>query len=194
MRLALFDFDGTVTSSDSFIGFLIFCAGYKKFILNMTRCLPYLIGMKLGIVPNSRAKEAVLTRFFAGEDAEALYKRGDYYGTHHLDVLVRDSARRRIHEHLKNGDRVIVVSASLDIWLKKWCENNSVELIATQPMIKDGRITGRLAVRNCYGQEKVNRIKQILNPSDYAEIYAYGDSRGDREMLAIAHKPFYRYF
>lgn len=160
----------------------------------MLSCLPVLTGMKLGFIPNHEAKEAVFTKFFAGQDAEILYKKGDYYGTHHLDVLVRDSARQRIHEHRKNGDRVVIVSASLDIWLNKWCENNGLELISTMPEVRNGTLTGRLGTKNCYGHEKVNRIKARLNPADFSEIYAYGDSRGDREMLALAHKPFYRYF
>ncbi len=194
MRLALFDFDGTVTNSDSFIGFLIFTHGYKKFLMNMFLNLHLLIMMKLKLIPNFRAKEAVFTTFYKGWNAETLRKKGDWYAEKHLDVLVKDSAMKQIEEHRKNGDRIVIVTASFDIWMRRWCENNGLEFLCTEAESADGIITGRLGTKNCYGAEKVNRIKKLLNPDDYSEIYAYGDSRGDKEMLAIAHKPFYRTF
>jgi phosphoserine phosphatase len=33
-----------------------------------------------------------------------------------------------------------------------------------------------------------------LVPADYAPVHAYGDSAGDREMLALADEPHYRPF
>lgn len=194
MRLALFDFDGTITNSDSFIGFLIFTHGYKKFLLNMLLNLHLLIMMKLKLIPNYRAKEAVFTTFYKGWNADALRKKGIWYAEKHLDVLVKDSAMKQIEEHKKNGDRIVIVSASFDIWMKRWCENNGLELLCTEAETSGGIITGRLGTKNCYGAEKVNRVKELLNLNEYSEIFAYGDSRGDKEMLSIAHKPFYRTF
>jgi phosphoserine phosphatase len=59
----------------------------------------------------------------------------------------------------------------------------------------DGRITGRFKTKNCYGPEKVNRIKAVLKgPREDYEIFAFGDSRGDREMLNFADQGFFKPF
>ncbi len=49
-----------------------------------------------------------------------------------------------------------------------------------------GRLTGRFSSRNCYGQEKVNRLLRVEPHRETYRLIAYGDSRGDREMLAFA--------
>ena len=69
-----------------------------------------------------------------------------------------------------------------------------VRLIATNLVIDQGKITGNIDGNNCYGEEKVNRIKQLYDLNSYSIIYAYGDSSGDRPMLALAQKPFYKPF
>jgi phosphoserine phosphatase len=60
--------------------------------------------------------------------------------------------------------------------------------------IEDGRITGRLSGRNCYGPEKVERLEEVLGKLDNYLVYAYGDSKGDRELLAVADHGFFRHF
>ena len=111
-----------------------------------------------------------------------------------IPALVRPNALARIEWHLEQHHTVVVISASMDIWLKSWCEKKKIELIATHLEVKEGVVTGRLASSNCYGPEKVNRIKSEIELASYPYIYAYGDSRGDAEMLAIAHEKYYRHF
>lgn len=83
--------------------------------------------------------------------------------------------------------KIIVVSASFAIWIKAWCDKYKLDLISTKAEIINNKITGKIDCKNCYGPEKVNRIKEIFN-LDYAKkIYSYGDSRGDKEMLSIAN-------
>jgi len=60
--------------------------------------------------------------------------------------------------------------------------------------MKGGVVTGKLLSKNCYGIEKANRIQEVYNLSDYKHIYAYGDSRGDRELLELADESFYKPF
>jgi len=69
-----------------------------------------------------------------------------------------------------------------------------MEIISTRLETKDGLLTGNFATPNCYGPEKVRRIREVVDLSAYQTVYAYGDSRGDREMLEIAHEKGYRVF
>jgi phosphatidylglycerophosphatase C len=96
--------------------------------------------------------------------------------------------------HRSQGHRILIVTASLEVWLKPWCTEINVELIATKMECENGLVTGEFGSKNCHGQEKVNRIKAVLEIAQYTSIYAYGDSTGDTEMLALAdiaeYKPF----
>jgi phosphoserine phosphatase len=69
-----------------------------------------------------------------------------------------------------------------------------IEIISTEIEISNNKITGKLSTANCYGPEKVNRLKKLLSMDDYSTIYAYGDSKGDREMLALAQHPHFKPF
>ena len=69
-----------------------------------------------------------------------------------------------------------------------------MELIATKLASENNRLTGKFATKNCSGVEKLNRIKENYNLDNYKTIYAYGNSKGDKEMLTIADKKFYKYF
>jgi phosphatidylglycerophosphatase C len=82
---------------------------------------------------------------------------------------------------------VTIVSASPELYIRPWAERIGVtEVIASRLAFAEGRFTGRLLGANCFGPEKARRIEAELGPSGAARIYAYGDSEGDREMLALA--------
>ncbi|HEY0274315.1 MAG TPA: HAD-IB family phosphatase, partial [Chitinophaga sp.] len=101
-----------------------------------------------------------------------------------------------IQEHLAAGHRVIVVTASAEEWVRPFCQGMGIEVIGSRMETDaEGRLTGKLLGLNCNGEEKVCRIKAQVDLSAYTSIYAYGDSSGDRPMLALAgsnarFKPF----
>lgn len=73
-------------------------------------------------------------------------------------------------------------------------QKNGIVLIATKLEIRGSKLTGKFASQNCHCIEKVNRIKEIYDLDDYEYIYAYGDSSGDKELLALADESFYKPF
>lgn len=192
--LVIFDFDGTITKDDSFLRFIRFVVGDLKFVIGLFNLSPILVLYKLKIVPNYIAKQKVLSYFFKGYKEEYFRSIANEYSLNHIDKIIRPKAIEKIKWHKKHGHKIIIVSASIDCWLRPWCEKNSLELLATQLQIKDGILTGDLLTKNCYGIEKVNRIKELYNPDDFEYIYAYGDSSGDKEMLELADKSFYKPF
>ncbi len=194
MELALFDFDGTITTKDSFIGFIAFAVGKPVFYLGMAIQGPMLMAYALRLIPNYIAKEKLITHFFGGWEISRFQKIADEYSTYQVDKIVRPGAMEKIAWHQSQGHKVVVVSASMDNWLNKWCEKNSLELISSHLEVKAGNLTGRLAGKNCQNMEKVIRIKQEYDLAQYSTIYAYGNSSGDYEMLNIATEKFYREF
>jgi len=191
--LALFDFDGTISFRDSFAGFIKFTVGRTRFYLGVARLTPVVIGFLLGFIRASRAKELMSVYFFGGREAAEFEALASRYSREELPKIVRKEALKRIAWHKGKGDAVVVVSASMDIWLKDWCKAQGVDLIATGLEVRDGRVSGRFIPRNCSGREKVRRIREQYDLESFDYIYAYGDNPGDRAMLAVANEAYYRW-
>ena len=113
-----------------------------------------------------------------------------------LEAYCKQSALQRIQWHKENNHTVVLVSASFEEYLRPLCEKWQIELLATTMEIHNGIMTGKFSQPNCYGIQKEKRIKAVYNLNDYESIYAYGDTRGDKEMLALAsaNQAFFRIF
>lgn len=94
------------------------------------------------------------------------------------------------------GVEVVIVSASIENWVIPFGRFLGVTHIlgTVVECDSDGKLTGHFVGNNCYGVEKVRRLKEIIpKRSDYY-IIAYGDSHGDKELLDFADKGYYKYF
>ena len=194
MRLALFDFDGTITTKDSMVKFIQYAVGKRKYYFGLLRLSPMLMAYKLNLYPNDKAKERLLAYFFKKITIKEFQEIVIGYDKNELDKIVRKEAIAKILWHKKQGDEVVVVSASMECWLKLWCDRQNIKLIATKLEIENGKFTGKFATPNCYGEEKVTRLQELYPTEQYSHIYAYGDSRGDRELLKLADEAFYKPF
>ena len=192
--LALFDFDGTITADDSLIKFIRFVVGDAKFVTGMIVLSPMLTAYKLKLIPNYKAKQYMLTYFFKGMSEEKFKQVANEYSLKHIDTIIRPKAMEKIAWHKEQGHKIVIVSASIECWLKPWCDKNNLDLIATKLKITQGIVTGKFLTKNCYGIEKANRVQEKYNLDDYDHIYAYGDSRGDKELLELADERFYKCF
>lgn len=192
--LALFDFDGTITTKDSLIDFIQYAVGKPRYYFGLVVLSPVLVAFVLKLMPNHQAKEKMLGYFFGGWSHDELTKLGQSYALERIDLIVRPKAIQKIQWHQQQGHKVVMVSASMQIWLQKWCDKHDIELICTRLAHHNGKLTGKFDGPNCHGQEKINRIRAQFILSDYERVYAYGDSSGDTQMLAIADEGFYRHF
>lgn len=193
-RLALFDFDGTITKKDSFLDFLQFTSRKRHFIKNTALLSPMLINYFFKRISKEKAKEAILHRFFYGMPYTQFVMLAEEYTRHRLPKILRPKALERIVWHKNNHDTIAIVSGSIYEWLTPWCTHNDLILLSTGIAVEDGKISGKLGSENCIGVEKVRRINERFNLKEYTEIYAYGNSSGDKEMLALATHPFYKPF
>ena len=194
MNLALFDFDGTITKKDSFYDFMDFVRKKHKLIgLKVFLFLPIFVFSAIGLIPWGKAKELFLTFCFKGWQKKYFDELSKSYAETKLPKLIRQNAMEYLEKHRLNGDRIVVVTASLDSWIFSWCQENEVELISSSLEVKDGVLSGKLIKADCNGIEKVKRIKETLNLNDYETVYAYGDSAGDIEMLELADTAYYKW-
>lgn len=197
-KIYCFDFDGTLTTSDTLLEFIKYAKGRGRFLMVFLMYSPLLVLMKLHLYPNWKAKQRIFAHLFAGmriEKFDALC-RGFAEESQHL---LRPKGITLMHEALVAGAQVFIVSASIDNWVRPFFDIRNlkgVQVLGTQIEVEDGKLTGNFKSNNCYGKEKVHRIAEALKSferSEY-EIEAFGDSRGDKEMLAFADKGHFKPF
>jgi phosphatidylglycerophosphatase C len=192
--VAAFDFDKTITTKDSLIVFLWYSVGMPRFLLNIVKCLPAFIAYFLKIMRRGKTKEYILKQFFGGRPYSWILDKAAHFSQEKIPSLLLPQAMQRLQWHKEQGHRCFLVSGTLEIYLKPWAEKAGFDgVIATQlELTPQNTITGRLKDGNCYGPEKQRRLENILGKRDSYTLYAYGDSRGDKELLAMADHPFYR--
>lgn len=192
--IAFFDFDGTLTTKDTLLEFIKYCKGNNAFYAGFLINSPFLLAYKLKIISNQAAKEKVLQHFFKNTSVDSFGLLCEKFAAEMIPGLIRPGAIAEIKRLQEEGQTVVIVSASPENWISPWARKMQVELIATQLEVQNGSITGKIAGKNCHGQEKVSQIKSKYSLADYAEIAAYGDTKGDLAMLALAHRPVYKPF
>lgn len=191
-KVYVFDFDGTLTNGDTFIEFIRFSKGTCALVLGLLRYLPILLLMKCRLYANWRAKQQVFAHFFAGMTIDEFNQLCQRFGQE-CRHLLRPQGQELVSQLLEEQADVLVVSASMENWVREFLDARVV-VSATQIEVMHGVLTGRLLGRNCYGQEKVERIRNLFPQRDTYQLIAYGDSRGDKEMLDYADERHYRPF
>lgn len=191
-ELALFDFDGTLTTKDTMFVFLRHVVGPVRLFLGLWLLSPVLIAMKLGLVANATAKGMLLRLLLGGRSRDELEAAARSFVAV-LDPLVRPGGRDKLRWHLAEGHEVRIVSASLELWVGPWAEAQGVGLLATPTGWDAGRFAG-LGGTNCNGDEKVARVRAALDLDAFDVVHAYGDTSGDRPMLAVAQHAHFQPF
>ncbi|MBO9633774.1 MAG: HAD-IB family hydrolase [Chitinophagaceae bacterium] len=193
-KIAFFDFDGTITTKDTMLEMIRYTFGSWRFMLGFMLKSPFIVAYKLKLISNHTAKQQVLKFFFGKMDKEKFNALCKEYAEEAIPVVVRAKAMKEIEMLKANGAAVIIVSASPENWLQPWCDANGLQLIATRMQVTSDRITGRIEGLNCHGEEKVCRIRQSFDLSQYDQIYCYGDTNGDKPMLDLATVSFFKPF
>jgi phosphatidylglycerophosphatase C len=192
--IALFDFDGTITTIDSTKVFYKFLYKYKfqYFLYNYIFCFWLIILLKLRLIGYLSLKKYRLnihTSRFTGNEFDQLTRE---FHTKVFNSLLNSKALSRIQWHKNLGHDVWIISASYDFLLTKWSETNSCNLITNKTTIIHGRRV--MLGKDVNFEAKIEYLKLQINLDNYSEIYAYGDSEGDKSMLSIADYKFYKPF
>ncbi len=190
--VAAFDFDGTITFRDTMAGFLREVAGTRSVLRSAGLDLPRLLLAAAGHGSRDEGKGRLLMRLFAGRDPEEVSDIGRAYGARLASSQIRSEMRARLRWHRDRGHDVVIVSASLDSYLHETGRILGIDaVICTRLEVgDDGRLTGRMDGGNCRGAAKSERLAAHIAAGGGGSVgWAYGDSSGDREMLAMAEHP-----
>ena len=193
--VAVFDFDGTLTYCDSLLPFLRSARGPLRFWWALLRTMPWLIGYVVGRVDRTVAKERLLRQLLGGLEEHQYQQAAIRFAARGLPRLVNASAVERLAWHQEQGHEVLLASSSLEAYLTPLASAIGADgVLATRIEIQAGVLSGRVLGENCYGPVKVTRLIERVGALDDIDLYAYGDSTGDRELLAAAQHALFRGF
>lgn len=185
---AAFDFDGTLVAGDSLGPFLARLCGRSAFAQILARSGPAMLAA-YRVSGRDGAKAALLRRTLSGVPLELARSQGEAHGAA-LASRLRPAMAARLDWHRGRGHRLVLVSASLALYLEPLGRMLGFDqVIATRLEVgEDGCLSGRLLGPNVRGEEKAVRLRSFLGDAP-VELWAYGDSDGDRHMLAMADHP-----
>jgi phosphatidylglycerophosphatase C len=199
--VAAFDFDGTLTHGGSVWQFLAALRGRRPVMAAAVALWgPLAAAALFGGRYADDAKEALFRRTLAGLPAADTATKAAAFGLDHYRRRARADVRHRLEWHRARGHLLVIVSASLDVYLVPVGHELGVDaVVATRLAVDDdGRLTGAYDGANCRGQEKIIRVRRWMESQiDEARaatgatavtgvLWAYGNSKGDRQLLSAA--------
>ncbi|HVB71060.1 MAG TPA: HAD-IB family hydrolase [Acidimicrobiales bacterium] len=194
--VAAFDLDGTLTTGGSVFRWLRVVAGDRVAYEAALRLgLPLVNGALRSGTAADQAKERLFRALLAGRDLDQVTAVSRFFILAHLAAHRRNEVVARLEWHRARGDDVVIVSASPQIYVDVVAEQVGADgAIGTRLAVDTGgRLTGGYDGLNCRGEEKLRRTREWMSQREYdrtPEVFAYGNSRGDRRLLASADHPF----
>jgi len=186
--VAAFDVDGTLTRRDMFGPFLFAAFGHRRVAFAMVR--------HVGLARRrDDYKAAVVRTLFAGRPIAPLDDVAERFAAGAVPRRLRPGASELLAEHRRRGHLVLLVSASLTLYLDPIARRlGDVDGNVSTRLAVDGEVfTGELEGGNCRGPAKAARVEAWLAARglarDTVTLIAYGNSAGDRELLALADLP-----
>ena len=189
--VAAFDVDGTITERDCVRPFLERVAG-RRGVLSAVARRPVATVSSLLRRDRDALKDVVVGGVFRGRRVADVEAEGRSFASYVQTRRLRADVIARLRWHQKMGHRTVMVSASLRPYLDPLAAALGMERAICTDVVRVGdRYGEHLDGGNCRAAQKAARLSTWLAAEGIvdAEIWAYGDSRGDQELLAMAHHP-----
>lgn len=194
-RLALFDVDYTITKKETLMElFKYVIKEDKRNLIYLPRAIYSGFMYVIGVFDEKKVKEAFL-KFLEGSkknDIEKLVKR--FYENRLSKILYEDSIK--MMKKLKDeGYDIYLISASPEFYLMELYAIPEVDrIIGTRFEFEDDTFNRKMCGLNCKGEEKVRRLKEVLEEEnievDFENSYMFSDSLSDKPLLDLVGKPY----
>lgn len=187
---AVFDLDGTMTRGDTYLPYLIGFLMKNPWRLPRTLWLPSALALYYtGVRNNTWLKTAFLKSVLADLCRADIDNWTGVYVKRLLRDAMRPRALERLDQHRGRGDRLVLATASLDIYVEQLADHLGFDdvvctRIAWSP---EGRLTGDLDGGNCYGETKLSRVRDLLSKAaSGSPMTFYSDHHSDLPLLRFA--------
>ena len=192
--LVAFDFDGTLTTTDSFTAFLKWRVGAFTYYMDMIRLMPaaarYLFNRDKG-----KIKSAAIRVYLRGVPRKMLEEEAAEFASVAAPMLLRPDALKVWRRHRNDGARMVIVTASPEEVVAPFARGLGADLLIASQLAYDSgdRVGAGLYGRNCRGPEKAFQLKSVFGENVQLAA-AYGDTDGDNQMLDLAEQKFMHLF
>ncbi len=194
-EIVVFDFDGTITTKDTFALFLRYYAGTTKWFAKILILLPVFIAYGVKLIDRNQVKAHVIRRFFKGHSVATVNDRAKEFARDVIPGLIRPAAQVELDRHKLDIESLYICSASILPYLRAWGNDNGIkQILATELEVDGDTYTGEIKGWNIWGDGKVRRIEAEFAPDPVTIAEAFGDSRGDQELLHAARVSHYKPF
>jgi len=197
MKLALFDLDHTLLNGDSCKEWgnylihngiveeanyraehLVFCEDYHRGVMDIQALLKFQL--------------EILTR----HPKEQLHAWREEYVEQRIRPLILDAGRKAIERHKKEGDEIILITATSEFLTAPIAELLGIKHLIASNVERDaqGNYTGRSFGIPSYQEGKVRRLQewcldQGRSLEDYKDVWFYSDSHNDLPLLSKVNHP-----
>lgn len=192
--IAIFDFDGTITTKNTTALFIDHVLGWK-YRFYLTCCMPMILLYNLHLINIDQLNNFLVKFCFKGCSLELLLEKGRQFSQTIIPQLLKEEAIQKIKYHQELGHFCILATAAYNVYIECWAKLNNFDAVVCTKLEfdKNNYATGKIAGLTCNSTEKLVRIKTVIGEEKNI-IYAYGDSQGDQAMLAFADYAYYRSF
>jgi len=193
MNIVLYDFDRTLTKYDTIFSLGIAIASEKKRpFKTICRFIASLLKLKLRRISNDEFKNRCAMLLLAGESEEKINRIIEKYLSRRLDSLIDTEVYNTIVKNQSRGNGVYIVSSNYDFFVNRFINLWRLSgVVATRAQIVNGIFSGKLLDKSCEGPQKVRRVRELFGDAVAGQAVAYGDSRGDLELLKYVRQGFW---
>ena len=192
--LSVFDFDGTLTHHDSFVPFLKFSFGTGAFMRRMVKMSVPGIRFFLRQISRDDLKAQLIRTFMTGVQKTWVQQKAKDYCQKNWGQLMRPDGVLAVKQELYSGALVTLCSASPELVLQPFADRLGIKLIGTSLGVVNGVLTGEISGKNCRCDNKRIRLEAVYGYLGDYRLRAWGDTRGDQELLAAAQDKHFRHF
>ena len=162
--------------------------------MRLLRMIPATLSYLLGQISRNDLKEKLITVYLTGAREAWVKERAEAFCDVSWQRLMRPLGLTSVANQLEQGATVTICSASPELVLAPFAKKLGIGLIGTRLASVDGVLTGEIEGTNCRCEQKVIRLEAQYGPLDQYTLRAWGDTRGDEQMLGAAQEPHWREF
>jgi phosphatidylglycerophosphatase C len=196
--VAAFDFDGTITTRDTLLPFLLRVFGRVRVLRAFSAV--WIAGLKrlVGLMTRDAFRRVLIAHLFDGLPVERVKRLGVEHALA-VHAWVRPQALARIRWHRRKGHELVLVSAAPDVYLTHVASQLGFDHVLCTRLstwrvgdieFYDGGVEGA----DCTGAEKLRRLRAHVGDLDAVRLHVYGDGAGDPALLSAADHPHHRPF
>jgi HAD superfamily phosphoserine phosphatase-like hydrolase len=194
--LAIFDLCDTLYAENTTVGFVrYFQARHGRWpgkvlvdILNSRRLPVFYIMAAFHRFLSIDLYRWAIVRSLRGYDRTKLRAAADAYATGTLPRTAIAETQNRLAAHRAAGDRIVIVSNSLDVVVEAVAKNFGIEWYSSQLGYRDGRCIGRI-VDNLAGRKARVVARLVEDQPTPPIVHAYTDNLSDRDLVLAADRP-----